>query len=64
MTGPDFDLEKLARQLGQNDPTEWRWKPRDNDNAPVKPATRLDLFVGFVLGSVIGAAALYVLFFR
>jgi hypothetical protein len=61
--GPDYDFEALARKLGQNDPTEWRWKPRANDNGPVKSATRADLFVGFALGAIIGAATLYVLFF-
>jgi hypothetical protein len=40
----NYDFEKLARQLGQNDPAAWRWKPRANDNRPVKPPSRADLF--------------------
>lgn len=60
---PDYDLDQLAQKLGQNDPTEWRWKPRANDNGPVKPPSRADVFVGFALGAVIGAAAIYILFF-
>ena len=36
-----------------------------NDNKPpIKPATPADLIVGFALGAVIGAATLYILFFR
>jgi len=67
MTGqekPDYDFDELARRLGQNDPAAWRWVPRANDNRPVKPASRADLFVSFALGAVIGAAALYLLFFN
>jgi hypothetical protein len=60
-----IDFERLARRLGQNNPQAWRWEPRANDNKPpVKPATRADLFVGFALGAVIGAATLYILFFN
>jgi hypothetical protein len=36
----------------------------NDDKPPVKSATRADLVVGFVLGSVIGAATLYSLFFN
>jgi hypothetical protein len=60
----DYDFDRLARKLGQNDPAEWRWKPRANDNWPVKPATPADLIVGFALGAVIGTATLYILFFN
>lgn len=54
---PDHDFERLARQLGQNDPTEWKWKPRDNDNAP-EPASRGTLFLAFVVGSLIAAVVI------
>ena len=60
----DYDFEQLARRLGQNDPTEWRGKPGANDNVAAKPATPADVVVGFVLGSVLGAAAIYILFFN
>jgi hypothetical protein len=66
MTGqqkPEFDFDKLVRRFGQNDPNEWRWKPRANDNQPVKPAAPVDLLVGFALGAVIGGLTLYLLFF-
>ena len=46
---PDYDFKRLARRLGQTDPTKWRWKPRANNNEPRKSATRLDMFVGFAL---------------
>ena len=59
----DYDFDELARKVGQNDPNQWRWKPRANDNAPTKAATPADLFVLFVLGAVIGATALHILFF-
>jgi len=64
MTGQqnsNYDFDELARRLGQNDPTEWRWKPRANDNEPAKPAMPADLFLRFPLGAVIGAATLYIL---
>ena len=35
--GPDYDFEALARKLGQNDPTEWRWKLGANDNGRSGP---------------------------
>jgi hypothetical protein len=60
----NYDFDELARRLGQNDPAEWRWEPRANDNGPVKPATPADLIVGFALGAVIGAVTLYILFFN
>jgi hypothetical protein len=63
--GDQFELDKLARELGQKDPAAWRWEPRANDNKPpAKPATAADLIVGFALGAVIGAAVLYILFFN
>jgi hypothetical protein len=55
------DFEKLARQLGQNDPTEWCSKSRDNDNGP-EPASRGTLFLAFVVGSLLGAVVLVWLF--
>jgi hypothetical protein len=53
------DFERLARQLGQNDPQEWRWKGRANDNAPpTTPASRGTLFLAFVGGSLLAAAVI------
>lgn len=49
-----YDFEKLAHQLGQNDPNEWRYKPRDNDNGP-EPASRGTLALAFVVGSLLAA---------
>jgi hypothetical protein len=47
-------FEKLARQLGQNDPAEWKWKARANDNGP-EPASRGTLALAFVVGSLLAA---------
>jgi hypothetical protein len=58
----NYDFEKLARQLGQNDPAAWRWKPRANDNRPVKPPSRADLFLAFTIGALLGAVVLVYLF--
>jgi hypothetical protein len=60
---PDYDFDQLARKLGRNDPTEWRWKPRANDNGRVKPAMHANLFLQFALGAFIVAATLFILFF-
>lgn len=46
----DYDFDRLARQLGQDDPAEWRWKQRANDSVPVKPPSRADLFLAFTVG--------------
>ena len=44
-------LAEFARRLGQNEPRAWRWEARANVNyPPVKPATRVNLFVGLALG--------------
>ena len=53
------DFEKLARLLGRDDPNEWKWKPRDNDNTPPgKPASRGTLFLAFVVGSLLAAVVI------
>jgi hypothetical protein len=50
------DLEKLARQLGQ-DPAAWKWKGWANDNGP-EPASRGTLFLAFVVGSLLAAVVI------
>jgi hypothetical protein len=58
----DYDLDRLARQLGQDDPAEWRWKQRANDNGSVTPPSRADLFLAFTIGALLGAVVLVYLF--
>jgi hypothetical protein len=58
----DYDFDRLARRLGQDDPAEWRWKQRANDNVPVKPPSRADLFLAFTIGALLGAVVLVYLF--
>jgi hypothetical protein len=56
---PDHgDLERLAGELGQHDPNASRYDPAANENAPVKPNWRDDLFSALLAFTLIGAALL------
>lgn len=62
MTGydqsPDYDLDRRARELGQNDPTVPRWEVAANDHGSVRPDWRPNLFLTLLAFVLIGAAVL------
>jgi hypothetical protein len=58
MLSNDFALKKMARELGQHDPNAKLWEPAANENAPVRPNWRGDLFLAVLAFVLIGAALL------
>lgn len=52
------NFEKLAHELGQGDPNARLWEPAADENEPVRPNWRGDLFLALLAFALIGAALL------
>lgn len=49
-----FDLNRKARELGQDDPAASRWEPPANENDPAKPTWQGDLFLVLLVLTLVG----------
>ncbi len=62
MTGykqsPDYGLDRRAREPGQHDPNARLHEPAANENEPVRPNWRGDLFLALLAFALVGAALL------